>query len=222
MFPGKRMKAASRFRSARALGVLGIALLGALALTGCRVPQMMAEQPQYDPLEKSDFFPDGASSRPLVEGTVDRDSREPNELFDTGKENGEYSDKFPFPVTAEVMARGHERFDIYCSMCHGRLGDGDGMIPSRGLKRPPSFHTDRLRGMKNGYFFDVDSNGFGVMPAYRTMIPPEDRWAIVAYVRALQVSQNASIADVDPADRAKLESGAAPAAPAQHGGEITK
>ncbi len=214
MYPGKT-KTDSR---PRALLLVSMAVAASLALAGCRVPQKMADQPQYDPLEKSAFFPDGASSRPLVEGTVPSPRAEgtlaqvgpgPNELFDAGREGGQFSDDFPLPLTPELMARGRDRFDIYCSMCHGRVGEGNGMIVARGYKRPPSFHSDALRSRKNGYIFDVISNGFGVMPAYRTMIPAADRWAIVAYVRALQVSQNATTADVPIADRASLDAPAA-------------
>ena len=214
MYPGKT-KTDSR---PRALLLVSMAVAASLALAGCRVPQKMADQPQYDPLEKSAFFPDGASSRPLVEGTVPSPRAEgtlaqvgpgPNELFDAGREGGQFSDDFPLPLTPELMARGRDRFDIYCSMCHGRVGEGNGMIVARGYKRPPSFHSDALRSRKNGYIFDVISNGFGVMPAYRTMIPAADRWAIVAYVRALQVSQNATTADVPIAERASLDAPAA-------------
>src|SRR6185503_14610893 len=118
--------------------------------------------------------------------------------LETGKINGQDGDALPFPVTAEVMQRGHERFAIYCSECHGRLGDGNGMIPSPGYRRPPSYHTATLRAAKTGHFFDVMTNGFGAMPPYRTMIPTRDRWAIVAYIRALQLSQGATISDVPP------------------------
>lgn len=210
MFPGKTK---TDMRS-RAGMLAGVAVMASLALAGCRLPQKMADQPQFDPLEKSNFFPDGASSRPLVAGTVPSPRVEgslaqigsgPNELFDTGREAGQFSDNFPMPLTPELMARGRERYDIYCSMCHGRVGDGNGMIVARGYKKPPSFHSDLLRSRKNGYIFDVIGNGFGVMPAYRTMIPAADRWAIVAYVRALQASQNATIADVPSADRASLD-----------------
>ncbi|MBI2214006.1 MAG: cytochrome c [Acidobacteria bacterium] len=214
MYPGKT-KTDPRLR---AVLLVSVAVAASLALGGCRVPQKMADQPQYDPLEKSAFFPDGASSRPLVEGTVPSPRVEgtlaqvgggPDELFDSGREAGQFSDKYPMPLTPELMARGRDRFDIYCSMCHGRVGDGDGMIVARGYKKPPSFHSDLLRSRKNGYIFDVISNGFGVMPAYRTMIPVADRWAIVAYVRALQVSQNATISDVPSADRSSLDAPAA-------------
>jgi len=172
------------------------------ALTGCH--QKMANQAKYDPLEPSDFFADGMSARPRIAGTVARGEANVDPYFETGKINGQDGDAFPFAVTAEVMNRGHERFNIYCSECHGRLGDGNGMIPSRGLRRPPSFHTETLRAQKTGHFFDVMTNGFGAMPPYRTMIPTRDRWAIVAYIRALQTSQNATINDVPAEERGKL------------------
>ena len=215
MSPGKT-KTESRLRATL---LVSVAVAASLALAGCRIPQKMAEQPQFDPLEKSAFFPDGASSRPLVEGTVVSPRVEgtlaqigsgPNELFDSGREGGQFSDNFPLPLTPELMARGKERFEVYCTPCHGRVGEGNGMIVARGYKRPPSYHSDALRSRKNGYIFDVITNGFGVMPAYRSQVPPADRWAIVAYVRALQVSQNATIADVPSAERASLD-GTAPA-----------
>jgi mono/diheme cytochrome c family protein len=189
---------------------LTLALIAGLA--GCR--QQMANQPRYDPYEPSDFFADGMSARPRLAGTVARGEAGVDPYFETGKINGQEGDAFPFPVTADVMQRGHERFDIYCSECHGRLGDGNGMIPSRGYRRPPSYHTETLRAAKVGHFFDVMTNGFGVMPSYRTMIPPSDRWAIVAYIRALQLSQNAMIDEIPPEDKAKVLSGAPVSSPA--------
>jgi len=202
----------------RAALLVSVAVAASLALAGCRVPQKMADQPQFDPYEKTSFFPDESSARPLVEGTVPSPRVEgtlaqvgtgPNELFDTGREGGQFSDNFPLPLTPELMAHGKERFEIYCTPCHGRVGEGNGMIVARGYKHPPSYHSDALRSRKNGYIFDVITNGFGVMPAYRAQIPPADRWAIVAYVRALQLSQNATIADVPGADRASLDGPAA-------------
>jgi mono/diheme cytochrome c family protein len=166
--------------------------------------QKMGAQPKYDPLEPSDFFVDGMSARPRIAGTVARGEVGLDPYFETGKINGQDGDGFPFPITAADMARGHERFDIYCSECHGRLGDGNGMIPSRGFRRPPSFHTPTLRAAKTAHFFDVMTNGFGAMPPYRTMIPPRDRWTIVAYIRALQLSQGATVNDVPAEDRSKL------------------
>ena len=195
MFRGKRRSAA-------------IALAALLALSGCR--QKMANQPRYDPLESSDFFADGMGARPRVAGTVARGEITNNPFFDSGKVNGQLADGYPMPVTIELINRGHERFDIYCAQCHGRVGDGNGMIPSRGYRRPPSFHTQPLRTATTGHFFDVMTNGFGAMPPYGTMIPPRDRWAIVAYIRALQLSQNATVADVPAADRASLDAPPAP------------
>jgi mono/diheme cytochrome c family protein len=165
----------------------------------------MANQPRYDPLEPSDFFADGMSARPRIAGTVARGELSTDPFLDTGKINGQYGDGFPFAVTKDVIARGHERFDIYCSPCHSRLGDGAGMIPSRGLRRPPSFHTETLRTAPTGHFFDVITNGFGAMPPYAPVIRPRDRWAIIAYIRTLQISQNATTADVPPGELGKLE-----------------
>jgi mono/diheme cytochrome c family protein len=188
-------------------------LLLTLALaSGCR--QKMANQARYDPLEASDFFPDGMSARPRVAGTVARGELTNDPFFDTGKMGGKDADGFPLPVTLELVNRGQNRFDIYCSECHGRVGDGNGMIPSRGYRRPPSFHTATLRTAPTGHFFDVMTNGFGAMPPYRNQVSPRDRWAIVAYIRALQLSQNATIADVPSTEQGKLSG----AGPAPHGG----
>ena len=195
--------------------ILHFAFCISLLLTAsCR--QKMANQPRYDPLEPSSFFSDGMSARPRIAGTVARGELSTNPFLDTGKINGQIGDGFPFPVTREVVDRGQQRFNIYCQQCHGRTGDGNGMIPSRGYRRPPSFHTETLRTATTGHYFDVITNGFGSMPSYKTMIPPRDRWAIIAYVRALQISQSATIDDVPPAERANIDRGAAGAQPA-HG-----
>jgi len=191
-----------------------ILLLALLLLSGCR--QKMSNQPRYDPLESSDFFADGMAARPRIPGTVARGEISNDPFLDTGKVGGQIADGFPMPVTLDVIDRGHQRFDIYCSECHGRVGDGNGMIPSRGFRRPPSFHTEALRTARTGHFFDVMTNGFGAMPPYATMIPKRDRWAIVAYIRALQLSQGATVADVPVADRAKLD---APPPGAAHGAQ---
>jgi hypothetical protein len=171
------------------------ALLALIAITaGCR--QDMHIQPYYRPLAKSDFFADDRSARMPVEGTVARgDLREDNYLY-TGRIGNNDGDYMPFAVTAEDLARGRDRFNIYCTPCHGRVGDGNGFIPSRGYRRPPSFHIDRLRKVPIGYFFDVDTNGFGVMPDYAAQIEVHDRWRIAAYIRALQLSQNAPASDI--------------------------
>ncbi len=188
--------------------LLALAAVLVIAAAGCKRVgpdwQQMGIQPKYDPLEPSAFFADGMSARPRLPGTVARGELSVDPYLETGKINGQDGDGFPFPITPEVMNRGHERFDIYCSECHGRLGDGNGMIPSRGFRRPPSYHTDVLRNAKTGHFFDVMTNGFGAMPPYKSQVPVRDRWAIAAYIRALQLSQMATVNDVPPADRGKL------------------
>ncbi|HEV3139107.1 MAG TPA: cytochrome c [Vicinamibacterales bacterium] len=171
-------------------------------LSSCR--QDMHDQPKYVPLRESAFFGDARSARPLVPGTVARGRLNDDTLLYTGKVNGADTEVFPFPITDATLARGQERFNIYCSPCHGRTGQGDGMVVRRGYRRPPTFHQDRLRTAAVGHFFDVITNGFGAMPDYAAQIPADDRWAIVAYVRALQLSEHATLADVPAADREKL------------------
>lgn len=173
-------------------------------LCGCR--QQMGDQPRYDPLEPSAFFADGQSARQLVPGTVARSEPINDQtLLYTGRAGNAFVNAFPFPVTAEVMKRGQERFNIFCSPCHSRTGDGDGMIVRRGYTRPPSFHSDRLRQAPTGYLFTVITNGFGAMPTYAAQVSPRDRWAIIAYIRALQLSQQATLADAPPAEQVKLQ-----------------
>jgi mono/diheme cytochrome c family protein len=170
-----------------------------LLLAGCR--QDMHDQPRFKPLAESDFYSDLRSARPPVEGTVARGQLHADTYFYTGKVGNNPGDFMPFPVTEEVLARGRERFNIYCAPCHSRLGDGNGMVPSRGFPRkPPSYHIERLRKAPLGYFYDVISNGFGIMPDYASQIPPRDRWCIIAYIRALQLSQDATMAEV-PAEQ---------------------
>ena len=165
----------------------------------------MHDQPKYIPLRESTFFNDERSARPLVEGTVARGHLRDDELLYTGKERGEDATVFPFHVDAAVMARGQERFNIYCAPCHGRTGQGDGMIVRRGYRRPPSLHQDRLRNAPAGHFFDVVTNGFGAMPDYAAQVRAEDRWAIIAYVRALQLSEHATLAEVPAAERDRIQ-----------------
>jgi mono/diheme cytochrome c family protein len=165
----------------------------------------MHDQPKYIPLRESTFFGDARSARPMVAGTVARGHLNDDELTYTGKMNGQDATVFPAPITAQTMTRGRERFDIYCSPCHGRTGQGDGMIVRRGFRRPPSFHQDRLREAPPGHIFDVVTNGFGAMPDYAAQIRVADRWAIIAYVRALQLSEHATIADVPPDRRTGLD-----------------
>lgn len=180
---------------------LGITISLVLA-AGCR--QVMNVEPKRKPLDESDFFPDGMSARPLVEGTVARGHLQVDHHFYEGKSGNAPADTFPFPVTREVLQRGQERYNIYCSPCHGLLGNGDGVIVERGLRGPPSYHSEKLRKAPAGHFFDVITNGFGAMASYGSRIPPRDRWAIIAYVRALQLSQQASLSDVPPQEREKL------------------
>jgi mono/diheme cytochrome c family protein len=167
-----------------------------LTLAGCR--QDMHDQPRFKPLAESDFFADLRSSRAPVDGTVARGQLHEDTYFYTGKIGANPGNYMPseVPVSEETLARGRERFNIYCAPCHSRLGDGNGMVVQRGYRHPPSYHQDRLRQAPLGYFFDVMTNGFGAMPDYAAQIPPRDRWCIVAYIRALQLSQNASAADI--------------------------
>lgn len=181
------------------------ALILAVASVGSACRQDMHDQPKYGPLQQSAFFGDERSSRPLVAGTVARGHLRDDALLYTGKEAGKDATLFPFPVDDKVMARGQERFNIFCAPCHGRTGQGDGMIVRRGFRRPPTFHQDRLRDAPVGQIFDVITNGFGAMPDYAPQIPAADRWAIIAYVRALQLSGHATAADVPPAERGKLQ-----------------
>jgi mono/diheme cytochrome c family protein len=167
----------------------------------------MQDQPKYIPLRPSTFFADGRSERPLVEGTVARGHLEADTAFYTGKIDGKVVEAFPFAITRDALDRGQQRFNIYCSPCHDRLGTGLGMVVRRGYRRPPSFHIERLRKASVGYIFDVITEGFGAMPDYAAQIEPYDRWAIVAYVRVLQLSQDASINDVPPEARAQLITG---------------
>jgi len=172
---------------------------------GCR--NDMHNQPKYIPLRESDFHADGRSARPVVEGTVARGLLREDGLLETGKADGKAAAELPYPVTAQVLARGRERFDIFCSPCHDRTGRGNGMIVRRGYRQPPSLHVDRLRQAPVGHFFDVITNGFGAMPDYRTQVPVRDRWAIVAYIRALQLSESATLTEVPPEERNKLAPG---------------
>jgi hypothetical protein len=185
----------------------GLLLLASVSLfaAGCR--QDMQDQPKYIPLRPTDFFGDGRSARPLIAGTVARGHLNDDDLFNTGKSaDGKFSDEFPFPVTKDIVLRGQQRFNIYCTPCHDRNGTGDGMAVRRGFRHPPSYHIDRLRQVPNGYIFDVITNGFGAMPTYAAQIAPADRWAIVSYIRALQMSQTATLDDVPPEARNQLGS----------------
>jgi cbb3-type cytochrome c oxidase subunit III len=188
---------------ARALPT-GVGLILCLAAAACR--QDMFNQPKVKPLAQSDFFEDGSGARPPVEGTVARGELRADRVFNTAiGPDGTFVGTLPVPLTRALLLRGQERFNIFCSPCHGRVGDGRGMIVERGFKEPPSYHIDRLRAQPIGYFFDVMTNGFGQMSGYAAQVPPADRWAIAAYIRALQMSQHASVGQVPARDRAEIE-----------------
>ena len=169
-----------------------------LVLTGCR--SEMYEQPRYEPLEPSSFFEDGSSARPLVAGTVPRE--DPRGAPPAGQ--GKLAESVPFPVDRAVLERGQERFRIYCTPCHGELGDGRGMIVRRGFNPPPPYASEELRKQPIGHYFDVMTRGFGTMYSYASRIPPRDRWAIAAYIRVLQLSQHAEAANLPAEDRNQL------------------
>ncbi len=168
--------------------------------------QQMAEQPRYEPLKESEFFDDQRASRPLVEGTVARGHLGDDEHLYRGVVDGKPANSFPFTMDRQALLRGQERYNIFCAPCHDQVGTGQGMIVRRGLRAPASFHIDRLRETPEGTFFEHITKGFGVMPDYAQQITPEDRWAIVAYIRALQLSQNARASDLAESERRTLES----------------
>jgi mono/diheme cytochrome c family protein len=179
-----------------------------LLLAGCE--QDMADQPRYEALEPSAFFDNGAAMRVPPVGTVARGQLNTDEHFSTGRVNGEWATTFPRPVDRKMLERGRERFQIHCSPCHDSTGSGKGMIVQRGFPAPPSFHTDRLREAPVGRFFDVMTHGFGRMYDYSAQLSPEDRWAVAAYIRVLQLSQNASVEQLSDADRNQLNAAATP------------
>jgi mono/diheme cytochrome c family protein len=205
--------------------LIGAGTLAFVALTACR--QDMHIQPRYDPLAGTDFFADHRAARPMVEGTVARGHMTIDEARYTGKIDGEEVTDFPIPIAKADIERGENRFNIYCTPCHGHLGDGNGMIVMRGFRQPPSYYDDRLVHAPVGHFFDVITNGFGAMPSYASRVQTDDRWRIVAYIRALQMSESATVADVPQAQRQNLPVEAAPrgvgtvgpAAPAQGGNQ---
>jgi mono/diheme cytochrome c family protein len=183
--------------------VLAAALLAAALLAGCR--QDMHDQPRYEPLEANPFFADGRASRPQVAGTVARGQLREDEHFYAGLVNGEPATTFPAAVTREMIERGRQRFEIFCTPCHGRLGDGQGMVAQRGFRNPPTYHSEQLREQPVGHFFDVITNGFGAMYSFNDRIPAADRWAIVAYIRTLQFSQAAPLNELPAAVRQEFE-----------------
>ena len=179
--------------------------------SSCR--QDMHDAPRYDPLEASPVFMKGSSAQPLVAGTIPRGFLREDEHRYNGKVNGQPAETFPFPITRADLDRGEQRFNIYCSPCHGRTGEGNGMVVQRGYKQAANYHIDRLRSAPLGYFFDVVTNGFGAMPDYRMQISVEDRWRVIAYIRALQLSHHATPGDVPAGELEKLKGGLKPAPP---------
>jgi hypothetical protein len=171
----------------RGMKLCGALVFAAIVLAGCRLD--MHTQPKYKPYAPTDFFDDGRSERPPVPGTIARGHLRADDLLYTGKENGVLANRFPFPITMADLERGRERYNIYCTPCHDYTGSGHGMIVQRGMPVPPSFHIDRLRQESAGHFFDIMTNGLGNMYSYAARVEPEDRWRIVAYIRALQLSR---------------------------------
>ena len=195
--------------------LLATGLVSLVFLTGCE--QKMADQPRYDPLEPGRFFPDGQSARQPVPGTIARGYASADRYVRTGRTSdapadrppslerpGEYVTEFPFPITAEVMREGRERYLVYCTPCHGRSGSGTGPVVAAGYPKAQSFHQDRLRRAPVGYLFDVVTRGHGPMPSYAGQIPPAERWAILAYVRALQFSRHAPLTELPPEVRERF------------------
>lgn len=197
-------------QTSRCGSVLGCVLFSAAALAGCR--QDMHDAPRYEVYEASATFPDGRASRNLPMGTVPRGWLREDEALYTGRVNGEFVEAFPLAISHADLKRGQERFNIFCTPCHGRLGDGHGMVVQRGLRQAASYHQDRLRQERVGYLFDVVTNGFGAMQSYAEQVPVRDRWLIVAYIRALQLSQNATLDDVPPERRGQMAEAPPPAA----------
>ncbi len=188
----------------RPAALLGAALL-LIGTAGCELRQAMYNQEKYEPLEASAFFADGLSFRPQVEGTVARGHLRLDEHFYQGTVQGQLAETLPVPVDRPLLERGRARYDIFCAPCHDRTGAGNGLIVQRGLKQPPSFHQERLREVPVGHFYDVITNGFGVMYSYASRIPVADRWAIVAYLKVLQLSQNLEWDQLPAEDQRQLQ-----------------
>jgi mono/diheme cytochrome c family protein len=180
-----------------------VAALLTVSLSACR--QDMHDQPKYQPFERSAFFDDQRASRPLLPGTVARGQFVADEGVLSGRRDGALVPEVPLPVTTKLLERGQERFNIYCAPCHDRTGSGRGLVVERGFWAPQTFHSDRVRNVPDGYFYLIMKNGYGLMSSYAAQVAPEDRWAIVAYIRALQLSQNATLADVPESERGALE-----------------
>jgi mono/diheme cytochrome c family protein len=189
----------NRYKAGLVLAVFSLALF----LTSCTMD--MRHQPHFESYESTTFFADGSSVRPYIEDTVARGHAQLDDALYTGMEDGAYVETFPFAIDKAAIQRGHERYDIYCAPCHGMTGEGDGMVVQRGFKAPPSLNQERLREAPPGYFYYAIDQGFGAMPSYANRIPVRDRWLIIAYIRALQLSQHASVADLPLADQGKVE-----------------
>jgi mono/diheme cytochrome c family protein len=198
----------------KSAGLCAAMIAGLFAITGCGLRQAMFDQPKVArPMQESTFFADGMASRPLIEGAVPWTplplSEDPllndGRIADATGTNIVDATVFPFPITPADLARGQERFNIYCAPCHDQAGTGNGMIVKRGFKQPPTYHQDRLRTAPPGYFYNVIKNGFGQMPGYAPQVPVDDRWRIAAYIRTLQFSQNADKADLPPQLQAQLK-----------------
>ncbi|HMP90733.1 MAG TPA: cytochrome c [Kiritimatiellia bacterium] len=197
----------NKLRACRSIGrKIAPVLLLLVAGSGCELRQAMYDQPKLRPLQASEFFENGMASRPLVEGAVARGLLQDDPHMYDGMVDGAFVDSFPFEVDIEVVKRGQQRYNIFCAPCHDQAGTGNGMIVQRGFKQPSSFHDQRLLDSPEGYYYTVIKNGFGVMSDYAAQIPPKDRWAIVAYIRALQLGQRASLDDVPEQVRADLQS----------------
>jgi len=180
------------------------ALLASVLLSAaCRGD--MYNQPRQKPYAPSEFFDDGRSARPPVPGTIARGQLNDDPHLYTGRVDGQLVTTFPFPLDRAMLERGRDRYNIYCAPCHDRVGNGNGMVVLRGYRQPPSLHIDRLRNAPVGHHFDVMTNGLGAMPDYAAQVSVHDRWAIAAYIRALQLSQRATTAEVPPEELRKLE-----------------
>jgi mono/diheme cytochrome c family protein len=197
------MKEGLRGKEKRRVIMLSPQILLILLFASCR--KGMVAQPYLRPLAEEDFFPDSRGSRMPPPHTVARGQLDLDEQFFTGKIGDQLAATFPVPVTRDMILRGQERFNIYCAVCHGPTGEGNGMIVQRGFPQPPSFHEQRLREAPIGHFFNVMTKGYGVMFSYASRVPPEDRWAIASYIRAIQLSQHATPVDADASGIKQLE-----------------
>lgn len=199
-----KLKSEMTIASRRLAALLGAALL-LIGAAGCELRQAMYDQEKYEPLEASAFFADGMSFRSQVDGTVAQGQLMLDEHFYQGKIQGQLAETFPVNVDRQLIERGRERFNIFCSPCHDKTGSGNGMIVQRGFKQPPTYHQQRLREVPVGHFYDVMTNGFGVMYSYASRIPVADRWAIVAYIKVLQLSQNLEFDQLPAEDQRQLQ-----------------